>query len=126
MMFWWFMFGCNMLYSLCMIVGGRCMWKHHGQKVNSYVGYRSKMSKMNEETWAFANENCGKRWWIIGWIMLVPTILVQLPLINKSDDAIGNVSLIISVIECFILMVSIIPTERALKLNFNKDGTRKI
>ncbi len=101
------------------------MWKRCPQKINNVVGYRSKRSKRNLDTWRFANENCGKRWWLIGWIMFVPTILVQLPFYGKSDDMIGNVSLVICIIECTILLLSIIPTESALEKNFTEEGTRK-
>lgn len=125
MWFWWFMFGCNTLYSLTMILGGWYMWKHYPKKINSIAGYRTKRSQLNMDTWKFANENCGKRWWIIGWIMLVPTILVQIPFYGKSDDTIGWVGLGICIIECTILLISIIPTEKALKSTFNDDGSRK-
>lgn len=77
------------------------------------------------DTWIFANENCGKRWWKIGWIMLIPTILVQIPFYGKSDDVIGNISLLLCVIECAVLLGSIFPTEKALKETFHEDGTRK-
>lgn len=124
MWFWWFMFICNMLYSVTMIVAGWFMWKHSPKKINSVVGYRSKRSMINMDTWKFAHENCGKRWWKIGWIMLVPTILIQIPFYGKSDDLIGWIGLGICMVECTILLVSIIPTERALKEAFTEDGIR--
>lgn len=105
MWFWWFMFACNMLYSLTMIAAGWYMWKHYPKKINSVVGYRSRRSKMNMDTWKFAHENCGKRWWKIGWIMLVPTVLVQIPFYGKSDNEIGWISLAICIVECVVLLV---------------------
>ena len=125
MWFWWFMFICNMLYSVTMIVAGWFMWKHSPKKINSVVGYRSKRSMINMDTWKFAHENCGKRWWKIGWIMLVPTILIQIPFYGKSDDLIGWIGLGICIVECTILLVSIIPTEKALKEAFTEDGIRR-
>ncbi|MBO4981193.1 MAG: SdpI family protein [Lachnospiraceae bacterium] len=125
MWFWWFMFVCNMLYSLTMILAGWYMWKHYPKEINSVAGYRSGRSQMNMDTWKFANENCGTRWWKIGWIMLVPTIIVQIPFYGKSDDAIGWIGLAICIIECTILVISTIPTEKALKNQFNEDGSRK-
>ncbi len=80
---------------------------------------------INQDTWKFANENCGKRWWNIGWIMLVPTALIQIPLYGKSHDAIGYLSMVICIVECAILLVSIIPTEKALKAAFTDDGIPK-
>lgn len=125
MWFWWFMFLCNMLYSLAMIIGGWFMWKHCPKNINSVCGYRSRRSKMNLDTWGFAHENCGKRWWKIGWMMLIPTIVIQIPFYGESDNAIGTLSIVICVIECIILLISILPTEKALKETFNEDGTRK-
>lgn len=60
---WWFMFICNMIYSVVMIAGGWMMWKHCPKKINSFVGYRTSRSMRNAETWSFANQNCGRRWW---------------------------------------------------------------
>lgn len=125
MWFWWYMFFCNSLYSIAMILGGWFMWKHCPKSVNTICGYRTRRSKKNLDTWIFANENCGKRWWKIGWIMLIPTILVQIPFYGKSDDVIGNISLLLCVIECAVLLGSIFPTEKALKETFHEDGTRK-
>lgn len=125
MFFWWFMFVCNLLYSLLMILGGWFMWKHCPEKINSIVGYRTRRSKQNLETWKFAHENCGKRWWYLGWIMLIPTILVQIPSYGKSDDMVGALGLVICIVECTVLLVSVIPTEKALKENFTDDGQRR-
>lgn len=125
MFFWWFMFVCNLLYSVCMILGGWVMWKHCPENRNGVIGYRSKRSKVNRETWQFAHENCGKRWWWIGWLMLLPTVLVQLPFYGKDDDAVGGLGLVICIVECTIMILSIFPTEKALKANFTEDGQRK-
>ena len=125
MWFWWFMLFCNILYSFVMIIGGWFMWKHCPKTINSVCGYRTRRSKLNMDTWKFANENCGKRWWKVGWMMLIPTIVVQIPFYGKSDDAIGILSLILGGIECCILLISILPTEKVLKKTFNNDGVRK-
>lgn len=125
-MFFWFMFACNMLYSLIMIAGGRFMWKHCPSSINSLVGYRTARSMQNTDTWRFANENCGKRWWKLGWLMLVPTALIQIPFYGKSDESIGLMGLVICIAECAVMIASIFPTEKALKRTFTDDGRRKI
>lgn len=101
------------------------MWKHCPKSINSVCGYRSRRSMMNLDTWKFAHENCGKRWWRIGWIMLIATILIQIPFYEKDESMIGTLGLILCVLECTILLISIIPTENALKKNFDDDGNRK-
>lgn len=101
------------------------MWKHTPKAINSAVGYRSRRSKINMDTWNFAHENCGKRWWKIGWLMFVPTLIVQIPFYGQNEDTVGGLGLIIAVVECAVLLLSIIPTEKALKENFTDDGKRK-
>ena len=108
-----------------MIIAGYFMWKHCPGKVNSIVGYRTKRSMVNFDTWKFANENCGRRWWRTGWILFTLTILAQLPFYGKNDADIGTLGLIICVVESCILIISIYPTEIALKRTFNEDGSRK-
>lgn len=125
MWFWWFMFACNMLYSIAMILAGWLMWKHYPKEISSMIGYRTRRSSMNMDTWQFANQHCGKRWWKIGWIMLISTAIVQIPFYGKGDDVVGWLTLAISIIECTILVVSIFPTEKALKNTFHEDGSRK-
>ncbi|MBQ3546702.1 MAG: SdpI family protein [Lachnospiraceae bacterium] len=74
----------------------------------------------------FAHEYCGRLWWKLGWIILVPSIIIQIPFINSTEDTIGIVGGIICTIHMVVLMVAIFLTEMALKKNFNKDGSRKI
>lgn len=125
MWFWWFMFVCNLLIPILMIVTGNMMRKHAPEKINAIIGYRTTRSMKNIDTWNFAQEYCGRLWWKIGWIMLIPSFVIQLPFYHSSEDTIGIVVTILETIQCLILFLSIIPTERALKRTFHKDGTRK-
>ncbi len=125
MWFWWFMFICNLLIPILMIVGGRMMWKCPPKKINGVLGYRTNRSMKNIDTWKFAHNYCGRLWWKIGWIMLIPSAIVQLPFFNNSDSTVGTVGGIICVIQCVILIVSIFPTERALRRNFTDDGIQR-
>ena len=125
MWFWWFMLACGLLVPVIVIIAGRLMWKHYPQEINRVIGYRTKRSMRNEDTWKFAHEYCGKIWWIMGWIMLVPSIVAQIPFYNSSYDTIGIVGGIIVAVQVVALLISIIPTEIALKKNFFDDGTRR-
>ena len=125
MWFWWFMFFCNLLIPVLMIVCGKMMWKHTPKNINGIIGYRTTRSMKNMDTWKFAHDYCGRLWWKIGWIMLIPSIIVQFPFFNSDDNMIGVVGVILCTIQCVILIISIFPTERALKRNFTDDGTRR-
>lgn len=120
-----FMFVCNLLIPVLMIVAGRVMWKNPPKNINGVYGYRTTMSMKNMDTWKFAHEHSGKLWWKAGWIMLIPTILVQLPFMKSNEDIVGTVGAILCTIQCVVLIATIFPTEKALKANFDKSGNRK-
>ena len=125
MWFWWFMFVCNLLIPIILIIVGRMMWKHCPKKINTVYGYRTKRSMKNMDTWRFAHNYCGRLWWKIGWFSLFPSVVVQIPFFERSEDVIGIVGGIICMIQVVILIASIFPTEAALKKTFNDDGTRR-
>lgn len=125
MWFWWFMFGCNLLIPALLIAVGYSMWKHCPGKINAVIGYRTRRSMKNMDTWKFAHEYCGRLWWKIGWGMLLPSVLVQIPAIHSSENIVGTVGGIVCMVQTVALVVSIIPTERALKRTFTEDGERR-
>lgn len=108
-----------------MIIYGRMMWKHPPKKINGLSGYRTSRSMKNMETWIFAHKYCGKLWWIIGWITLIPSIIIPIPFYAASENAIGIVGGILVTVQVIVLIYSIIPTERALKKTFTDDGVRR-
>ena len=122
MWFWWFMLICNLWLPVIMIVAGRMMWKHCPKDINGIYGYRTKRSRMNQDTWKFAHEYCGRLWWKIGIIMFVSTILIFEPFIHSSDGTIGMIGLIPCIVQCFFMIVSIAFTELALKRIFTDEG----
>ena len=123
---WWFMFFSNLVVPIIFIVIGRMMWKHCPKDINGIIGYRTKRSMKNMDTWKFAHEHCGRLWWKLGWIILILSVLAQIPVYNSSEHVIGIVEAIICYVQCIVLVVaSIFPTEKALKKTFHEDGTRK-
>ena len=77
MWFWWFILICDCIIPAIMIIAGRMMWKHCPKKINGVVGYRTKMSMINMDTWRFAHDHAGKLWWKVGIGLLGPTMLIQ-------------------------------------------------
>ena len=123
--FWWFLFVCNLMIPILMILLGKWMWKHCPESINVVLGYRTKRSMKNMDTWKFAHEYCGKLWWKLGWITLIPTIAIQIPFFHSNEDVVGIVGGIICTIHTILLIMSIFPTEAALKKTFHEDGTRR-
>ena len=79
----------------------------------------------NEDTWKFANSYCGKLWLIIGLVLLLPSAAVQIPFFYSSYEVIGIVGTIVLLVQCATLIISIFPTETALKRTFSDDGIRR-
>ena len=125
MYIWWFMFFCNLLVPIIQIVAGKMMWKSSPGKINKVYGYRTKRSMKNIDTWEFAHEHCGRVWWRVGWVTLIVSVLAQLPFMHSSEDVSGVVAGVISTLQVCVLVLSIFPTERALKKTFYDDGTRR-
>ena len=125
MWFWWFMFMCNLMIPIILIIAGRMMWKHCPQKINSIYGYRTRRSMKNMDTWKFAHDYCGRLWWKIGFIMLALSVLIQIPFFHSNEHIIGIVGAVLCTIQVIVLVVSIFPTETALKKEFFEDGKRR-
>ena len=123
MWFWWFMLICDLIGPLCMVAAGRMMWKHCPKQINSMTGYRTTRSMKNMDTWKFAHNYFGRLWWKLGWIIMIPSVLLPIPFYRSGKNIIGFAGLILITIQCVIMLVSIYPTERALKEHFNDDGT---
>ena len=116
---------CNLLIPLIMLLGGYLMYKKPPKEINSVVGYRTKMSKKNKDTWEFAHNYCGRLWSKIGIVLFVLTFIVQIPFVHSSDNAIGNMTLTVETVQIVVLLGSIIPVEQALKKTFDENGVRK-
>ena len=123
--FWVAMFIFNLLVPLLMVVFGRIMYKHAPKSINGVYGYRTSMSMKNEDTWKFAHDYCGRLWYKIGLIMLIPSVLVQLPFVKSSTDTIGIMTVVLETVQICVMIASIFPTERALRKKFDKYGNRK-
>ena len=125
MWFWWFILICDCLIPAIMIIAGRMMWKHCPKNINSLIEYRTTRLMKSMDTWKFAHEYCGKLWWKLGWLIMILTALMYIPLYQSNDNMIGIAGVVLITIQCTVLIISIYPTEKALKEHFNDDGTRK-
>lgn len=108
-----------------MIGFGKYFMKKAPKEINSVFGYRTSMSMKNKDTWEFAHKYCGKVWYVCGMVMLPITVIFMLLVIGKSEDCVGSMGGIICGVQLIPLIGSILPTEIALKKNFDKNGTRR-
>ena len=122
---WVFMLVMNLLIPATMIGFGRMMEKNPPREINSIYGYRTSRSMKNQDTWDFAHEYCGRLWTRAGWALVPLAVLGQaLTLLCPEVDSMCLWSLVPTTAETVVLVATIIPVERALKRNFDKDGNR--
>lgn len=57
--------------------------------------------------------------------MIIPSALIHILLCHSDENTIGIAGGILVTIQSIILVISIYPTEKALKKHFNDDGTRR-
>lgn len=123
--FWIFMLIINMLIPATMIFFGKQFMKGTPKEINAIFGYRTAMSMKNKDTWEFAHKYCGKIWYLCGLILLPVSILSMLVVIGKNNDIVGSYGGIICMIQLIPLVGSILPTEKALRRSFDKNGRRR-
>ena len=80
---------CNLLLPVIMLIAGYLMYKHSPKDINGIIGYRTKLSMKNQETWDFAQKFCGKLWLKIGGIMLLLSIILQIPFKESNENIMG-------------------------------------
>ena len=125
MRFYIMMFICNLLIPIVMLTCGFLMYKKPPKEINGIIGYRTTMSRKNKDTWAFAHDYCGKLWIKLGFLLLILTIIIQIPFVHSSENAIGCMTLVVEGIQLVVILVSIVFVERALKKNFDENGVRR-
>lgn len=111
----------NSIIPLMMIIFGFIWKKNPPVGVNWVYGYRTKMSMKNEETWKFAHMHNAEIWSKVGTIWLVISIIPMF-LFKQHMDIISEWVTIIGLV---IMVVSLIPTEIALRRKFDKEGNLK-
>jgi len=123
--FWIFMLVCDLLIPFTMIYFGRRFRSNPPDRINGIYGYRTKRSMKNMDTWKFAHDYCGKLWQKAGWIMLAVSVILLLLCCGKEILTVSKLGLILCMFQCVVLVVTIIPVERALKRNFDEYGRRR-
>ncbi|WP_394980388.1 SdpI family protein [Candidatus Allofournierella excrementavium] len=123
--FWVYMLVMNLLIPFTMIGFGRYFEKGGPKEINGVFGYRTPMSMKNKDTWEFAHKHCGRIWYICGWISLAATVVCLLLLLGKDEDVVGTASSILVGAQLAVIIASVLPTERALRKEFDKNGNRR-
>ena len=111
----------NSIVPIMMIVFG-VLWKNHPPKdINWIYGYRSSMSMKNKETWKFAHMHNSKIWRYVGTIWLIISSVIII-LSKENYEKVLELTMLIGVV---IILLSLIPTEIAIRKKFDKNGELK-
>ena len=116
--FWIFMAIASMMTPLLMIVMGYWFVKHPPRTINDTYGYRTAMSRKNQQTWDFAHFCCGKVWWKTGWCMGILTLPVMLVVRGGGEDTVGGILGLWVFLQGMAMILTIPVVERALRKKF--------
>ena len=92
------------------------------RKPNWFMGYRTSLACKNQDTWVFAHKHFGKQMIIFG---LIYTVLTFVRIILLDNDAATWVVGLIIAAQVVSVLLALIPTEPALRKEFDKDGIRR-
>ena len=123
--FYIYMLLTSLLIPVIMLVFGWIFHRQAPKKINVWYGYRSARSMKNEDTWVFAHQHIGRTWMLVGAVLLVISVIPMIAVYGKDDDTVSVVSLVLLFVQMFPMIMSLIPTERALKRTFDENGIRK-
>lgn len=123
--YWVFMLVMVLIVPITMIVFGRLFSNKAPKDINYIFGYRTKRSMMNKDTWKFAHAFIGKLWFICGLILMPISVAIMVFVLGKGTDTMGTVGAILTVVQMITMIGTIIPTEYALKKNFDELGRRR-
>ncbi len=110
-----------LMVPIITLITGYLMYRHTPKSINGLVGYRTSRSMINQDTWNFANKYCALLWIKLGIITTFISFLIYI-----LFDVNEIVSIVIVLIQTFLLLLSIIPVEKALKNTFDDDGNRRV
>lgn len=119
------LFVCNLLIPLLMLLVGLVWEKHAVKDINGIIGYRTARSMKNEETWNFAQRYMGKIWKKTGFVLFIPSIAVNIIWFFADKNVFSIVTAVLETVQVIVLLITIIPVERALKKNFDENGNRR-
>lgn len=93
--------------------------------INSVIGYRTKRSMKNRDTWEFAHRCFAKYWLRAGLVMLPLSVIPAFFLAGKSVDIIGIAVTAVMLVQLIPLLGCIPYTEARLRREFDEDGNRR-
>ena len=123
-MVFWQILSISLIIPLVMVIIGICIRNGLPRKVNWWAGYRTPMACKNQETWVFAHKFWSRILIPIGLILIILSIGAAIFIENGTFTIEFLTWIFVGQLIAFIL-ISIIPTEMALRKEFDKNGNRR-
>lgn len=116
--------GCMFIPAILCVIGVFFL-KRAPRKINRWYGYRTARSMKNYATWEFANKHCAKTLLKVGIVMLIVVSVAIFKLVECDEKTIELWATAIPLVEAVSVIFCVIPTEYALKQEFDDDGNRR-
>lgn len=110
---------------LLLIVIGKIFAKYPSKEPNIAIGFRTKFSMKNKDTWDCAQKLFPEVWIKLGRIMLPISLIILFLLYSNDNDYTGNLTIIIMLVQAALMLGSIFYIDLKLKNIFNSDGSCK-
>lgn len=110
---------------IIMVFAGWMMQSHPPKNINGLIGYRTKRSMKNRETWKFAHVYCGRLWKIDGIVMVCISVLLSVVFLFMKVEIDAVLMGVAICLQSLMLIIPILFTERALQQQFDKNGNQK-
>jgi len=123
--FWILMLFFMLLIPAVMIFFGIKFQKEAPKNINWAYGYRSERSMKNRDTWVFAHKCIGSLWKTWGIALVPVSIIPMLFVLGKDVETVGNLCIVLMVVQLVFLIFPIFIVESRLKRTFDKYGRRK-
>jgi hypothetical protein len=123
--FWIFILIMTLLLPAFQIIYGNIHRNKAPEDIQGTNGYKTARSRLNRDTWEFANCYYDRLMCIAGWGMLVLSPAAMLFVLGKNTDTVCSTGLLVIMAELVLLLICAVPTERALKRTFDEFGNRK-
>lgn len=110
---------------LVLIVIGKLFQKYPSKEPNIAIGFRTKLSMINKETWDYAQRLFPKVWVSLGRMQLITSLIILFLLYSEDKDYTGNLALILMIVQVALMLGSILYVNLKLREAFNSDGSHK-
>ena len=123
--FWIFMTCCTLLIPVIMVCAGAALRRGKFSTINPVSGYRTRRSMQNQQTWDYAQRECGRLWQRWGWGELIATVVLMLLFLGEKTESVGIFGGVLCLLQIVPLLVSIFVVEKKLQAAFDENGVRR-